>query len=150
MFDSSTTSGFTDPTNLARLDILLLHTCTALATNSSLLQICECRAAGVASTSHLLDVCETDGGDEVARLFRTLAVIQVQKEEANGKKKQKECETHLPRLGNLSVKLIDLFEGEAFCLVDAEVDEGDADYTEAGSISYVFGPHDLIRLARPR
>ena len=34
-------------------------------------------------------------------------------------------------VGNLGVELVDLFEGEAFGLVDKEVDEGAADNAEA-------------------
>ena len=88
-----------------RLDLLLnrmLLVTDTLLPDSDGLDICQ-RALAMIATD-LPDLLEADGGDEADAL---------------------------PRLGNLGIELIDLFEGEALGLVDHGPDEEEADEAEA-------------------
>lgn len=79
----------------------MLH---ALLPHSSVLKISQGVLPGAVLIGNVLNILEADSGNEALAL---------------------------PRLVDLEVELVDLLEGQTLGLVDHEVDEGDADETEA-------------------
>lgn len=90
----------------------MLHTLLPHSARLQIRQTALPHSARALLIRHILNILETNRGDETVRL---------------------------PRLGDLGVEFVDLLERQALGLVDHEVDEGDADEAEAAPDEEDFG-----------